>query len=378
MTPATRDVAITPGHGLGGETPGAPSTHPATRIRMWDPTPAHSQFPATPSRPDAEATPGHGAAADARVLGSARRNRWDETTPGQTPRVSDTPSHLTSGFGETPRADRGGEDQERPLVSDTPTPSASKRKSRWDEQTPLIGGQTPQTPRGIGATPAGIAGFTPQGGATPQGLAGFTPSGFLATGATPSGAKAMALQTPSPGQVLGMTPEQMQLWNMQRELDERNRPLTDEELDTMMPATGYKVLQPPASYQPIRTPGRKLLATPTPMVGGTPAGFKMISTPEVGGMKASAAGAQGGGVVDLQPPGENMPLLKPDDLQYFDKLLAQVDEDALSSEENRDRKIMTCLLRIKNGTPPMRKARHAPRLHSSILQYMKYVRVCYE
>jgi len=37
-----------------------------------------------------------------------------------------------------------------------------------------------------------------------------------------------------------MTPEQMQAWTLQRELDERNRPMTDDEIETLLP-TGYKV-----------------------------------------------------------------------------------------------------------------------------------------
>ena len=35
----------------------------------------------------------------------------------------------------------------------------------------------------------------------------------------------------------------------------------------MFPADGYKILEPPATYQPIRTPSRRLLATPTPAGG---------------------------------------------------------------------------------------------------------------
>lgn len=41
---------------------------------------------------------------------------------------------------------------------------------------------------------------------------------------------------------MSMTPEQLQAWRWEREIDERNRPLTDEELDAMFPE-GYKVLQ---------------------------------------------------------------------------------------------------------------------------------------
>ena len=51
----------------------------------------------------------------------------------------------------------------------------------------------------------------------------------------------------------------------EREIDERNRPLTDEELDALFPSEGYRILPPPANYAPVRTPVRRLNATPTPM-----------------------------------------------------------------------------------------------------------------
>lgn len=60
-------------------------------------------------------------------------------------------------------------------------------------------------------------------------------------------------------------------------------------------------------YIPIRTPARKLTATPTPMAG-TPTGFFMQTEDK------SAK------YVDNQPKG-NLPFLKPEDAQYFDKLL---------------------------------------------------------
>lgn len=120
--------------------------------------------------------------------------------------------------------------------------------------------------------------------------------------------------------MISMTPEQRQIFRWEREIDERNRPLTDDELDAIMPKEGYKVtyadlttllilatvkyglsfcgfiyripqkksfhmqklavkdnnlrcdkcclfqvLDPPPGYQPLRTPSRKLTATPTPM-----------------------------------------------------------------------------------------------------------------
>ncbi|XP_038862861.1 splicing factor 3B subunit 1 isoform X2 [Salvelinus fontinalis] len=289
-TPSNSRWDETPGRNKGSETPGAtPSS------RMWDPTPSHTPAgAATPGRGDTpgHTTPGHGGA-----TGSVRKNRWDETPKTE----RETPGH-GSGWAETPRTDRGDES-----VGETPTPGASKRKSRWDE------------------TPA-----SQMGSSTP----------LMTPGKTPIGTPAMNMATPSPGHLMSMTPEQLQAWRWEREIDERNRPLTDDELDAMFPE-GYKVLPPPAGYVPIRTPARKLSATPTPMGGMT--GFHMQQ--EDRSMKQ----------INDQPSG-NLPFLKPDDIQYFDKLLVEVDESTLSPEEQKERKIMKLLLKIKNGTPPMRKA----------------------
>ena len=57
----------------------------------------------------------------------------------------------------------------------------------------------------------------------------------------------------------------------------------------------------------------------------------------------------------LQPTGANMPYMKMEDTQYFSKLLEDVDEETLPAEEQKEREIMRLLLKIKNGTPPMRK-----------------------
>ena len=45
-----------------------------------------------------------------------------------------------------------------------------------------------------------------------------------------------------------MTPEQMQAFRWEREIDERNRPLMDEELDAMFPP-GYKVNSRPPEFR---------------------------------------------------------------------------------------------------------------------------------
>ncbi|XP_037936383.1 splicing factor 3B subunit 1 [Teleopsis dalmanni] len=302
-TPADHRWDETPGH-KGSETPGAT---PGLGTRIWDATPAHAMTPG-------HETPGHEK--------SARRNRWDETPKTE----RETPGH--SGWAETPKPDRSISDN---IVVES-TPGASKRRSRWDE-TPS--NATPSmTPSAM--TPSLTPSMTPH--ATPGHVTPMLTPG----GTTPIGVKAMAMATPTPGALAAMTPEQLQAYRWEKEIDERNRPFTDEELDQMFPP-GYKILPPPVGYVPLRTPGRKLMATPTP-IAGTPAGFFI----QVEDKNAK--------FMDNQPKGQNLPFMKPEDAQYFDKLLVDVDEDTLSPEELKERKIMKLLLTIKNGSPPMRKS----------------------
>ncbi|EDV26242.1 splicing factor 3B subunit 1 [Trichoplax adhaerens] len=275
-------------------------------VSRWDETPARSKGGETPSVRVWDATPTHTApgAATPGSVSARKRNRWDET-PKADQVTGETPGHGSSAWAETPGIDRSSGEP----IGDTPS---AKRRSRWDE-TPV----------------------NQMGGATP----------VFNSGVTPSGTAAMAMPTPSPANLVAMTPEQMQAFRWEKELDERNRPLSDDELNGLFPKEGYKVVAPPAGYQPIRTPARKLLATPTPM-GGASTGFFMQDEKTSGSSKV---------VEDLQPAG-NLPYLKPDDVQYFGKLLTEIDENLLSPEEAKERKIMKLLLKIKNGTPPMRKA----------------------
>lgn len=108
---------------------------------------------------------------------------------------------------------------------------ASTKRSRWD-QTPALGG---------GATPALAPGVTPSffSAATPAvGAPGATP---LLGMETPSLSALGAAGAGGPG--VPMTPEAYQEMRLQREMWERNRPLSDEELDAMLPGEkdGYKV-----------------------------------------------------------------------------------------------------------------------------------------
>lgn len=281
-----------------------PKTAPSSDWDAPDSTPGVTRWDATP-------TPGR-VAADA-TPSVSRRNRWDETpTPG---RLADADATPAAG-GVTPGATPAGMTWDAtPKLGGLATPTPKRQRSRWDE------------------TPASMGSATPLPGATPAGA--FTP------GVTPVGG--IDLATPTPGAINlrgAMTPEQYNLLRWERDIEERNRPLTDEELDAMFPQEGYKILDPPASYVPIRTPARKLLATPTPL--GTP----LYAIPE------ENRGQQFD--VPKEAPG-GLPFMKPEDYQYFGALLNEEDEEELSPEEQKERKIMKLLLKVKNGTPPQRK-----------------------
>ncbi|EFJ36211.1 hypothetical protein SELMODRAFT_404013 [Selaginella moellendorffii] len=192
-------------------------------------------------------------------------------------------SSAPSAFDETPRRTRWDE---------TPIATPRRERSRWDDRTPVtkVADQTPV-----------IYTQTPVGG--------------------------VGLQTPSEGKIMAarMTSGLYEL-------------LSDEDLDTMLPSEGYKVLEAPASYVPIRTPARKLVATPTPV----PA----YAIPE-------EDRSQEYGVLKETPDGLPM---KAEDVQYFGKLLGKEKEEDMSPDEITERKIMKLLLKVKNGTPPQRKS----------------------
>lgn len=270
--------------------------------------------------------------------GAGRRNRWDATPATASDLGSETPGRLDAfSMAEAGAAASGG--------------AAGRKRSRWDETPAPSGaggdfGATPSVASGS-ATPAGAGAY----GATPA--AGYD-------GATPTPSQLLGAQTPAVhlmgasgggagaagGSFMPATPEQ----RVMAELQERNRPLSDDELDGMLPPKGFKVLEPPGGYVPLRTPSRKLLATPTPMA--TP-GFRLTETPArdaygVPPTPSEVSGAAGAGAGAL-------PFIRPEDLQYFGKLTDGAKEEDLTHEELKERRIMALLLKIKNGTPPQRK-----------------------
>ena len=236
-----------------------------------------------------------------------RRKRWDETPVAGASSVSATPM-VSSGskkWDETPVVVSGGGVSATPALG--ATAGGESNKNRWDA-TPV-----PQ----IGASAGGIL---------------DTPSSF--------GALSKPLR-------------------LEKEMESRNRPWTDAALDAILPSEGYTIMRPPASYVPLRTPGHKLLATPTPM-SMTPAGFQMeipieqrqdVSVQEI----REAYGVPLTGTSEETGAPGSLPYIRPEDMQYFGRLTEDVEEEKLTKDEMKERQIMTLLLKIKNGTPPQRK-----------------------
>ena len=231
---------------------------------------------------------------------------FNDSAPDATPRV-----------GRKKRWDVGGEDEVKalPVVESQVDATPRKRRSRWDE-TPA--GETPAM----------------QDEKTKRSRWDQTP---VASASTSNGFSAGITTTPAPGLIEGQIP-----------FDPRNRFISDEELDQILPSEGYKIVDPPAGYAPVRTPAHKLMATPTPAGGG---GFMMQD-------EGAARAAMGDMIPDLPtdiPGVGQLAFFKAEDQAFFKKILSEENELEMSLDELKERKIMRLLLKIKNGTPPMRK-----------------------
>ena len=125
---------------------------------------------------------------------------------------------------------------------------------------------------------------------------------------------------------------------------ERNRPLTDEEINAILPGEkdGYQIVPPPVKYQQfinnyIEQKKKKYSTDPTLSI-------PKYSIPE--------------GDEDQKNIESNVYTgLKPEDRDFFQILFdPNVDESKLSLESIKKRRVLTYLLKIKNGVPPVRKS----------------------
>ncbi len=278
--------------------------------------------------------------------GARRRKRWDETPVVTSGAAAAAASNITDA---TPIVNSGGMGAQQQKWDETPVVASGQMMVA---ATPMMGSNGASSSLVDGgrkrsrwdSTPAPSSVMQPN--ATPLlGVGGQTP---LIGGAA---------QTPLSGNLA-------KALSNEKEMERRNRPWTDAALDAILPSEGYTILAPPASYMPIRTPGRKLLTAPTPLGGQTPAGFQMDIPPEeregqslqdireAYGVPVAATANDGG---ESAAPGA-LPYIKPEDMQYFGRLMEDVDDEStLSKEEAKERQIMALLLKIKSGTPPQRK-----------------------
>ena len=237
--------------------------------------------------------------------------------------------------------------------------STSRRRKRWDE-TPVVSSNVAATPvvaSGM-ATPAVHS--QSKWDETPVSFSGMVAENQPSVG--PQTSKNRWAETPAPVPPAGsQTPLAglSKAMSLEREMESRNRPWTDAALDAILPTEGYIIMRPPSSYVPLRTPGRKLLATPTPM-SMTPQGFQMEIPVEQRQDASIQDIREAYGVPLAMTSSESgeasaLPYIKPEDMQYFGRLMEEVDDNKLSKDEANERRIMSLLLKIKNGTPPQRK-----------------------
>ena len=256
---------------------------------------------------------------------------WDDDGAGPGPtgpsKWDETPLHPSAGgggppvgLGDTPLWGAQADDADPKAAA--LAAAAARPRSRWD------------------ATPAIMAGGSGAPDATPMVVGGF--------GAAPAAGGG------GPSAPINLTAEQYASLKADRALEERNRPLSDGDLDAMLPATGYEIVAPPPDYHPVRRTGALDAAAATPAAAALAGGdfYVMPEAGTTGGASAAAGAAYG---IAVAPPG-GLPELKPEDHQFFGALMNDLDEATLSPAEARDRRISKLLLKVKNGNPQQRKS----------------------
>ncbi|CAD2086108.1 splicing factor 3B subunit 1, putative [Plasmodium vinckei brucechwatti] len=185
-------------------------------------------------------------------------------------------------------------------------------------------------------------------------------------------------------------------FKIKNEMDFRNRPLTDEDLDNLLPSEGYEIVKPPEEYEAIRKNKLKILfknmkdTATTPLIQGS---TNVIINPGQSTLRTgndTYIDETGKSSFISHTPFYNLPTsdgtlkeedeqilreqnkimeitnpqllnelkyieIKNEDYIYFNKLFQNYDEEDLSQDEIKERKIMLLLLKIKNGSPSIRR-----------------------
>jgi splicing factor 3B subunit 1 len=229
-------------------------------------------------------------------------------------------------------------DKENAEAGSTVDVSTRKRKKRWDVSSE----STPAPETADSKSKRSRWDETPVPGAAPDAApkrSRWDQAPSL-TAATPVGNQGLATPMHPSQVVLGPA--------FGTDITGRNAPISDEELDLMLPSEGYKILEPPPGYEYSRVISRKITANPTPAASANGFGGFMMQEPENPRSLGKQLPTEIPGVGDLQ-------FFKAEDMAYFGKLVDGADENTMSVEELKERKIMRLLLKVKNGTPPMRK-----------------------
>ncbi|KAH9879103.1 U2 snRNP component prp10 [Plenodomus biglobosus] len=230
-----------------------------------------------------------------------KRRRWDEST-GEAPAVQE----------QANQEDGKPQEEVKPQVEVKPEGESSNKRSRWGSSAPE------EEKPAEDAAPVRSRWDTTAVAPTSTALAAP-----IANGAHAAMPATFAFGT---------------------DISSRNAPLSDEQLDMMLPgeAEGYKVLEPPPGSLPARRPvGMPVL----------PTGYQGFLIPEADNSLA-AMGKQ----LPTEIPGVgDLQFFKNEDMKYFGKLTDGADENEMTVDELKERKIMRLLLKVKNGTPPMRK-----------------------
>ncbi|KAJ6513090.1 armadillo-type protein [Mycena sanguinolenta] len=112
-----------------------------------------------------------------------------------------------------------------------------------------------------------------------------------------------------------------------------------DDLDTLLPSTGYIIFYPSAGYNPV---AQKLTATPLHAADGFI--IHERSSASIPGLVPEPPASAG-----------HLAFFRAEDAEYFSQILVEKDESELTVEALKERKILRLLLKIKNGTPPVRK-----------------------
>ena len=131
-----------------------------------------------------------------------------------------------------------------------------------------------------------------------------------------------------------LTKEQLEIYQKEIEIEKRNRYITDKELDDLLPDEGFEIIKPPVGYKQMKIT-RNMNNNKNPFDKENEE--KTYTIPELNQM------------------GKELPAMTQNDLKYFGSLLSLEKNRKLTSKEKKERKILSLLLKIKNGTSTIRK-----------------------